>query len=479
MISLVVFDLVLLGIFLIFVASFLYRNRDKLQKQGLLFLYRTHWGIKKINRVGRKYPKTLNFLSYVSITIGYFLMAGALYLVGRIVYVYLAFPSVVRDLKVPPITPLFPYIDKVIPNLGLPKFYFVYFIVILAIIAITHEFAHGIFAALRNVKIKKTGFGFFPTFLPVFPLAFVELDEAQMAKKKKFTQMAVLSAGTFTNFLTAILSLGILFLMFTSGFTASGVTFDSYAYGTFEVSAISQVNGIPVSNATFEEILSLMSVGTLSKVETLDGKSYVADKEFLEQVGDLGGQIGMYYDAPAINYGIPVGSIITKIEGQKISGLENLQEELYKYSPGEEIMIETKYEGEFDSYEIVLGENPENAESPYLGIGFRQIDAPIIEDHKTIVPVIGERGTYYESKDSSGILLFFYTLVEWLVLISFSIALINMLPVGIFDGGRFFYLTVLGITKNKKVAEKAFAFMTYLFLLLLFGLMVLWVRSFF
>jgi membrane-associated protease RseP (regulator of RpoE activity) len=54
-----------------------------------------------------------------------------------------------------------------------------------------------------------------------------------------------------------------------------------------------------------------------------------------------------------------------------------------------------------------------------------------------------------------------------------------MLPVGIFDGGRFFYLTVLGITKNKKIAKQSFAFLTYFFLFILFVLMFFWAISFF
>jgi membrane-associated protease RseP (regulator of RpoE activity) len=49
-----------------------------------------------------------------------------------------------------------------------------------------------------------------------------------------------------------------------------------------------------------------------------------------------------------------------------------------------------------------------------------------------------------------------------------------MLPVGIFDGGRFFYLAVLAITKSEKKAKKAFSLMTGLFLLLLALTMIFW-----
>jgi len=67
------------------------------------------------------------------------------------------------------------------------------------------NFSHGIFSINKKVKVKSTGFGFFPFFLPVFLAAFVELDEKNMEKKKPLSQMAVLSAGTFANVITGIL----------------------------------------------------------------------------------------------------------------------------------------------------------------------------------------------------------------------------------------------------------------------------------
>jgi len=47
------------------------------------------------------------------------------------------------------------------------------------------------------------------------------------------------------------------------------------------------------------------------------------------------------------------------------------------------------------------------------------------------------------------------------MIINFLVALFNMLPLGILDGGRFFYLTMLGIFKSEKVAKTAYKIMTY------------------
>ena len=224
--NLAVYDFILLGIFVIFLAVFLYRRKKNIQKQGLLLLYRTNWGIKLINKIGNKYKKLLTRLSYVSIGVGYLLMLGILYMIGKIIYIYIAYPQIVRAIKVPPIMPLIPYLPQIFSLDFLPPFYFTYWIIIIAIIAITHEFAHGIFAALNKVRIKKTGFGFFPFFLPIFLAAFVELDEKQMEKKSKFSQMAVLSAGTFVNVLTAIFFFIVMWLFFSVAFTPTGIVFD-------------------------------------------------------------------------------------------------------------------------------------------------------------------------------------------------------------------------------------------------------------
>ena len=224
----IVYDIAFLVSFVIFISVFLYRKKKNLEKEGLLLLYRTSWGIKLINHVGNKYKKLLKVLSYVSIGLGYCLMAGIFYLFYTIVKIYASRPDIVAQIKVPPIMPLIPYIDKIVP--GLPSFYFIYWIIIIAIIAVVHEFAHGIFAISNNVKIKKTGFGFFPFFLPIFLAAFVELDEKVMAKKSKFKQMAVLSAGTFANVLTAIFFFGVMWLFFSLAFAPSGIVFDNYMY---------------------------------------------------------------------------------------------------------------------------------------------------------------------------------------------------------------------------------------------------------
>lgn len=468
----IVYDIIFLILFAISVSIFLYTRKKNLKKEGLLFLYKTSWGIRFINHIGNKYKKILKALGYISVGLGYSLMAAMLYLVYTILRIYVFQPDIVRAIKIPPIMPLIPYLPSIFKLDFLPPFYFTYWIVIIAIIAITHELAHGIFASYNKVKIKGTGFGFFPFFLPVFLAAFVALDEKKMAKKSKFSQMTILSAGTFANILTAVLFFGILWLFFSLAFAPSGIVFDTYAYSIVGITGISSINGISLNNASYEKVLSLIDETGFSEIEAGDN-NYLITKDFLEKQKGSEEYVLLYDDAPAINAEL-TGAII-EINGVKIDTREKLSEELLVNSPGEKVIIKTKTEEETLEYEIVLGKNPENESLPWLGIGF--IDYKKSGRTFNLLSFFKKSNVYYEPK-FDGISIFVYNLLWWLVLISISVALINMLPVGIFDGGRFFYLTVLAITKSEKKAKNCFRFITYFFLFLLFLLIAFWLWSF-
>ena len=435
-----------------------------------MYLYRTSWGLKLIDYVGTKYKRTLSFLSYISITLGYILMGSMIYFLGKIVYIYVAYPQVVRTIKVPPIMPLIPYLPQMFKLDFLPPFYFTYWIVIIAIIAITHEFAHGIFARHAGVKVKATGFGFLGPFLA----AFVEPDEEHMEKKSIFSQMAILSAGTFANVLTAIFFLGVLWIFFITCFTASGVVFDTYSYSPVALSSIVAVNGIAIEGATYDKVLNSINGGKFDKIETTGG-DYLATRDILErQTGDEE-YLVLYDDAPAINAGLR-GAII-EINDAEITNLDILKSELNKYSIGETIKVETKTNEGVEEFNILLERNPDK-DSVWLGIGFSNPGSKgIIGKMYVALSSFKENHVYYEANWIGG--MFIYDLLWWIILISISVALVNMLPIGIFDGGRVFYLTILAITKSDAKAKKAFKFMTYLFLLLVVILMGFWLKSFF
>lgn len=464
-----IFDLGLLVLFVLLVSLFLHKKKKNITKEGLLWLYHTSWGLKVIKKTGEKYKKTIKFASYISVYLGYLLMIAMLWMFGRIVWLYAFHGDIVRAIKLPPIMPLIPYLPQIFKLSFLPPFYFSYWIIILAIIAITHELFHGIFAAADNVETKTTGFGFFPFFFPIFLAAFVNLDEKAMEKRKNFSQRAVLSAGTFANSITAILGVILMAVFFTATFSPVGVVYDSYAYGVTNITDITEINGVPVdwSNLNISEFNST----EFSQIKVGDEMFYgVKAFDFNK------GLVALYYNAPAINANI--SGAISKIGTEKIISMEKLTEVISSYSVGETVTIETYDGNEFSEVEIVFGENPEKENTAWIGVTFK------IKDTSSFISKFASATTFYKGDNvyyapDWEFAQFIYDFLWWLVLISFSVALVNMLPMGIFDGGRFFYLTVLAVTKSKKIAETGFKWFTQFLLFALFVVMFFWAKNLF
>ncbi|MBT4376458.1 site-2 protease family protein [archaeon] len=460
-----ILDISLMVLFLIFVSLFLYRKKKEIKKEGVLWLYHTKWGVKIIKKFGEKNKKLLKILSHVSVWLGYALMAGMIWLFIKIVWIYIFNADVVRAVKIPPIMPLIPYLPQVFKLDFLPPFYFTYWIVILAVIAITHEFFHGIFAAANKVETKTTGFGFFPFFFPIFLAAFVNLNNKIMEKRSNFSQRAILSAGTFANILTAILGVLLLWGLFAAAYVPSGVVFDDYAYDIVNFDEIMSIDGIPF-DASLDSSVKLQTNST--NILTKDGTNYVA----IKSVSAKDKILALYRDAAAINANL-YGPIV-EVNNQEITTMESFQYELGQYSPGQTITLTTEIGGEETEYEITLGISPEDNTKAWIGVVFFDTSPRgLVGKISSVTTLYKEAHVYYAPKMEW--ISFIYDLIWWLILISFSVALVNMLPVGIFDGGRFFYLTVLAITKNEKVAEKSFKGITKVFLALLVLIMVFWV----
>ena len=355
------YDIPFLILFSAFVAWFLYTRRANLKKEGIMYLYPTKVGVKFIDYVGSKYKKTLRVFAFLSVISGYFLMAIMMYMLWKLIYVYLFAPEIVRAIKIPPLMPLVPYLPEVFKIDFLPSFYFTYWIIAIAVIAIFHEFAHGIIAKSYGIKIKATGFGFLGPFLA----AFVEPDEKQMESKSKYQQIAVLSAGTFTNLILAILFFILLALFFTIAFIPSGALFNTYAVKVVDINSISNIGGIETTNPTKGTIIDLIETNNLqdtfelgSNGDTLkltkitaNGQTYYMELEALKnQLALDTSEVALYIDTSAIRNSLR-GTIV-KIDNFEIKDHEDVSTTLQNYNPGDTLTITTKDKKETLNYEL-------------------------------------------------------------------------------------------------------------------------------
>ena len=271
--------------------------------------------------IAQKFPKTIRVFGYLGIIIG-FLGMGALAfeLVKNLVTVF-----IVKE-AVPGVVPVLPI--KVEGVFYVPFFYW---IISIFIIAVVHEFAHGVVARAHNISVKSSGFAFLGILVPIIPAAFVEPDEEDLGKEKTRKQLAVFAAGPFSNIILAFLSLGIFILI-----------------ANFALGPMIQQTGVEISGY------------------------YVVDN----------------VTSPAEDAGVQVGEVITKINAKEMKTVQEFRDYLGKeVKAGETVELVTNR----TSYQITLKQKPGDGEEPYLGVYVKQgseINPGFKEKYGSIIPAV-------------------------------------------------------------------------------------------
>ncbi len=470
MANFIVYDLIFLALFTLVAIIFFYRNKHNLQRHGWIFLYRSKIGLKLIDLTAKKFEKILKPMQYVVITSGYILMVSMIWTLVFSAYRYITTPIPEQLVNVPPIAPLIPYFPKLF-NLEsiFPPLFFSYFLIALAIVAVSHEFAHGIFAKLHKIKIKNTGLAFFGPFFG----AFVEPDEKKMFKLPKLQQLAILAAGTFANVIMTVLFLLIFWWFFVVSFAPTGLNFNAYPQTVIDISSIGLIG-----NNTIKDINKIEGFikEDINELTVKDGTLYLILGETLKMAVESDAEkIVVFEDAPAVR--AKLRSPILKIDDTKITNPDELKNTLEKYNPGDTVDITILSDGIQAKQSITLADKEGKA---YLGVGFVEPKREGLGGFLfSMIKRVKDPLTYYESIYNGDFAQFIYDLLWWIVIINILVALFNMLPLSILDGGRFFYLTIWAVTANEKIGKKAFVFATWFILAILILMMVKWSITFF
>lgn len=292
-------------VFILFLTVFLFIKRKNLTIQRIIYpviyfaMYRTKLGLVGMDRFASRFRRPLYYLCYASIGIGF---------VGL---VFISVTLVQQLLKIFASPEAAAGVALVLPFKVKGSFYvpFFYWIIAIFLIAVVHEFSHGLMARVHNIKIKSSGFAFLGVVLPVVPAAFVEPDEEQIKKESTFKQLSVYSAGPFSNVLFAFVVIGLMALL-------SPVT-----------GAMYEQNGIEITGYTNESMIS-----------------------------------------PAQEAGIGVGERVLFIDDVDVSDVSAFTEVLGSTAPGTEVEVVTNA----STYMVVLGEHPENPGSSYIGAYVKQ-----------------------------------------------------------------------------------------------------------
>jgi membrane-associated protease RseP (regulator of RpoE activity) len=290
---------------------------------------------------------------------------------------------------------------------------------------VVHEGGHGLLCRVEDIDIDSMGVALF-TIVPIG--AFVEPDEEDRKASGRGAQARMFAAGVTNNFAVTVIAFALLFgpvtgsIAVASGVPIGGTLPNSPAReaGLANGDVITAVEGTTVDDADeLDALLANTSEETVS-VTTKDGETRQVDRAVLvtqaledgpidieagdtilavngtavgtedafanalesrsiatlELQGDATrtGPVGAYASAitdggPLDDAGAPAGEsvVVTQIDGERIVDAETMQDVLADIDPGTTVSVEVFVDGERDSLDVELDENP-RTDGALLGV---------------------------------------------------------------------------------------------------------------
>lgn len=349
--------LVFLIVFVLGLSTFLYWDRKKVTRHYIIFYRRTKRGLDDIDRLAKKFPRFWNYYGWSAIFTGLLSVVVSLVLIGQVIMqmgvTYLAeyfgrerFASAVTGL-------MGEYGNFVVnmisesasqngPSLLLPGLVsqnqfqagvsFIpveYWVIGIGVLMFVHEMSHGVVAKAEGFELNSVGW----VVMGILPGAFVEPKGENMLPGDEVdteessggmwdqgdwkSRLKVLGAGSFANYLTAVLFL-VAGVAVSGAVTQPGNTqlvynaIDGYpaAEQGMTQGVIRQVDGVNVSTQDeFQSITGNVSVGETVTFRTSEGNFTV---EAVEREGEDDGFIGIQY---AESNAREVKNSLTKFQG--------------------------------------------------------------------------------------------------------------------------------------------------------------------
>ncbi|MBI2653478.1 site-2 protease family protein [Candidatus Woesearchaeota archaeon] len=310
-------------VFLVALTIFVFLKRKNLETKQLVpyflyfSMYKTKAGLKLMDSWAKKYKKLLLFIGYAGILVGFLGMALISYSLVKNIFILFTKPEAA------------PGVGLVLPFKAKGIFFvpFFYWIISIFVIAVVHEFAHGVIARTHRLKVKSSGFAFLALVIPIIPAAFVEPDEKELKKRPHKEQLSVFAAGPFANIAAAFLFLGI------ASFLLAPIA-----------RAMIEPNGVRIT-------------------------------DYVKENGPF----------PAETYGVKINEVIREVDGTPTPYVNNLSAVLRSKKPNDIVTIKT----DKSEYKIKLAKNPENESIAYIGAFLEQstkINENVTEKYGKFLP---------------------------------------------------------------------------------------------
>ena len=284
-------------IFYLVVSLLVYLHKKEIDFQAkIIMLYRTSLGLTFIKSMSTRFREWVILYGYVATGFGIIGLFVISFVMLKNIYSLLFVANAASGVSL-----VLPGVN--VPGLGVLPFW--HWLIAIFIIAVVHEFSHGVVAKAHNIKVLSTGL------VLIGPIigAFVEPDEKTMNKKSDIIQYSVMAAGPISNVVLAIIAILLL---------------------TFAVA--------PIQDSMLNENGFVFA-------------SYI-DKGY-----------------PAELAGLPLDSPITGINGKDTTTFQDFSEVLQCTSPGDVISVSSiDADGNAAIYDLTLAENPDVPGKSFMGI---------------------------------------------------------------------------------------------------------------
>ncbi len=431
-------------VFVLFLIAFLWKDRENIERHGLLFLRRTKKGIELIKRIAERFSGFFKVWStvgvYLSLVVTVF---GFLFLLHSVVN------TLFQAGLEPAVGLVLPTVSET-PSMSPGVFFipFWYWIIGVASVMVVHEMSHGIVGVNEGFNIKSVGW----LLLAILPGAFVEPEGEEMLPEKKqeedgeeesstnpwgegpaLSKLRVLAAGSWSNLCFALLIVVLLFSI-TTAETGQREIIGMYEHNGVRISTVA--NNSPAQEQGLEEGMVIQSIGGQEVRHSRDfqqATSGITPNQTLEISGkfnssdfSINGTAGeTFLDTNATYEPAPLDKLAVSLEKRVSGSLEN-------YMKVQDVFInpndETRYarwnwvqeQGVLEERaEQEMGEILENYRPRgYFGFGIM----PESEVTPAFEPF--ETASYH-----------FLQLMLFLFIIHSGVAVANLLPIIPLDGG--------------------------------------------
>jgi len=214
-------------IFFAIIAILAYRDRKNIEFKYGLITRRTKKGKKWIYQFAEKHRKKLLILGNVAIVV----------CVGASIYVFseMLMASYYILFKPEQVQQAGAFILPSVTGVEYPQFVigvpFWYWIITIFLVLMAHEPMHGLLARAEKIRIKSFGLALFIA----LPGAFVEPDEKQIKKLSMLKKMRIYAAGSFGNFILAVVLALILNFGLTPVFFRGAVAYGYLNYTEYNL----------------------------------------------------------------------------------------------------------------------------------------------------------------------------------------------------------------------------------------------------